>query len=43
MGCNINAHELGRYQQTPLIIAVSKGHSEIVNLLIDKGADVNLP
>ena len=38
-GADINASD--EYVKTPLMLAASKGYTEICKLLIDKGADVN--
>lgn len=35
-------HALAAYQETPLLLAASQGHHDVVALLISKGADVNV-
>lgn len=44
-GANLNAVIAGgfRSKKTPLLLAISKGNTELVKLLIQYGADVNLP
>ncbi|WP_264723580.1 ankyrin repeat domain-containing protein [Wolbachia endosymbiont (group A) of Cheilosia soror] len=39
---NINDVDLNDNSNTPLHVAVSKGHEDIVKLLIDKGADIEI-
>ena len=38
----VNASSLSQDGVTPLIIASQKGHSDVVNILLRNGADVNL-
>ena len=40
--CNILDYYESNYGQTPLHIASMFGHTDIVNLLIDRGANVNI-
>jgi len=39
-GADVNARN--RYDNTPLMIAIRNGHTEIARMLIDRGADVNI-
>jgi ankyrin repeat protein len=36
-----NIQDTNNDDQTPLLLAVEKGHKQVVKLLIDKGANVN--
>ena len=42
-GVDLNVRTKGSYDATPLLIAVRRGHAKVAQLLMNAGADVNIP